>query len=122
MATIDGAPAEGGVLAGASEWRWNKTDVEGRRRERTPARSDLRSPTSDLCPFDIVKRVVTVKQVRPSPILLGGVRSGLGMGMRKADARASAGRCPRSGGQRSDVGGQKSIAFGHVPALGWSDL
>ena len=45
------------------------------------------SRSSVLSSYDIVKRVVTVKQVRPSPL---GVRSGLGMGMR--------GRCASIGG------------------------
>jgi hypothetical protein len=70
--------------------------------------SDIGHLSSALCSYDIVKRVVTVKQVRPSsPPVRGGVRSGLGMGMRSAAARAAAGRCSRAArvqGQATDDG------------------
>ena len=61
--------------------------------------------SSVLCSYDIVKRVVTVKQVRSSSF---GVRSGLGMGMRKADARASAGAVLAHQLKRSELRDRRS--------------
>jgi hypothetical protein len=59
---------------------------------------------SVLCSYEIVKRVVTVKQVRSSS---GGMRSGLGMGMRS--------RCASIGGavlahrsRRSEIADRRS--------------
>ena len=48
-------------------------------------------PFSVLCSLDIVKRVVTVKQVRPSSC---GMRSGLGMGMRECRCASIGGAVP----------------------------
>jgi hypothetical protein len=56
------------------------------------------------CSYDIVKRVVTVKQVRPSAVgATLRARSGLGMGMRAADARASAGTCAHGSRSRKEI-------------------
>jgi hypothetical protein len=65
MATIDGAPAEGASL------RVIGMALEQDRCRRPTSVARLRDLTSDLRPlisalFDIVKRVVTVKQVRSS--------------------------------------------------------
>jgi hypothetical protein len=77
---------------------------------------------SVLCSLDIVKRVVTVKQVRPSPLILleAGRGRAWSMGMRAADAtRIGRGCRLRHGpeGQRAEFGDQK----GKAPAA-WPDV
>jgi hypothetical protein len=73
---------------------------------------------SVLCSYDIVKRVVTVKQVRPSFLInSGGVRSGLGMGMclPMRERRRGAVVCAQF--PRSESGERRSEEGSGVPAF-----
>jgi hypothetical protein len=67
---------------------------------------------SVLCSYDIVKRVVTVKQVRPSFLInSGGVRSGLGMGMclPMRERRQGLSFAHSSQDQRAESGDQRKV-------------
>jgi hypothetical protein len=79
---------------------------------------------SVLCSYEIVKRVVTVKQVRPSPIISEGWEVGPGHGY-VLPVRACTGRGGvRASAQRSKIRGQRSesVASGHVAGAWLSDL
>ena len=68
--------------------------------------------SSVFCSYEIVKRVVTVKQVRPSfPSTLVGVRSGLGMGMclPMRERRQGLSFAHSSQDQRAESGDQREV-------------
>jgi hypothetical protein len=68
--------------------------------------------SSVYCSLEIVKRVVTVKQVRPSFLISsGGGEVGPGHGYVLADARASAGAvvCAQFQDQRAESGDQTEV-------------
>jgi hypothetical protein len=84
------------------EDRDQRTEVSGRVVWRREPRVAMENGVMDrlvgplfsvLCSVEIVKRVVTVKQVRPSPLVIVELGRGRAwsMGMRAAGARASAG-------------------------------
>jgi hypothetical protein len=82
----------------------------------------VRRVPSELCPFDIVKRVVTVKQVRPSPLRRGEVGPGHGYAKKPMREHRRGGVGAQLRGWRSEIGGRKSEASAAWPDVMSSDI